>query len=74
MQLMRDGQLLGLTLEINWSGSDHAGPRFSVSLLFLTFDITIYDSRHWNHDAETPAEAALDKWGEQQSDGKQQPT
>lgn len=50
MQLYHYGTLLGLELSLYWKGRDHAGPRLSVSFLTLTFEITIYDHRHWNDD------------------------
>ena len=65
MQLMRDGSLIGFELDTTWSGRSHAGPRLSIALLFHRFDITFYDKRHWNYDAnrwETPEETKA--WSE----------
>jgi len=53
MQLMHDGALLGLELDLHWKGMSHAGPSLSVAFLTFQFDINIYDHRHWDHDKDT---------------------
>ena len=40
-----------LNLDLNWQGSDHAGPKFEVNLFGYTTSIQIYDNRHWDHKA-----------------------
>jgi hypothetical protein len=42
--------LVEFKLLTHWRGRDHAGPSVSVTLLGLMFNISMYDSRHWNYD------------------------
>jgi len=42
--------LVQLTIDLTWSGEDHAGPRFSFSLFGYGIDIQLRDNRHWNGD------------------------
>ena len=43
--------LFDLSLDLRWWGSDHQGPEFEVELFGFFFNVKIYDSRHWNYDA-----------------------
>ena len=51
MQLMKENRLIGLRLDfINvFKGWDHAGPDIFISFLGYTFNIHIYDNRHWDY-------------------------
>jgi hypothetical protein len=49
IQLIRDSSLLGLTTQLRNKG-DHPGFRFSLSILFITFDFQFYDGRHWDYE------------------------
>ena len=39
-------------LDLEWSGSDHAGPQFDLNLFGYELSIGISDTRHWNDDAD----------------------
>lgn len=39
-----------INLDLNWKGSDHAGPSFEVNLFGYTAIIKMYDNRHWDHE------------------------
>ena len=41
-------RLLGFDINLEWRGSDHAGPGIELSLLGRTILFKIYDIRHWN--------------------------
>lgn len=41
--------IFGITIDTNWKGSDHAGPRLNLSILWVFFSIGLYDIRHWNY-------------------------
>jgi hypothetical protein len=43
-------ELIDFTLDLNWRGHDHAGPRFELSILGWFFSLKLYDTRHWNYD------------------------
>lgn len=45
--------LLDVHLDLIPTGSDHAGMGFSITVLGFMVDAKIYDSRHWDHDANT---------------------
>ena len=45
-------QLLDISLNTEWRGSDHAGPRFEIDILGLFFGIGIYDTRHWDYESD----------------------
>lgn len=45
--------LLGFTIDLSFTGSDHAGPKLEICFLGLTAEITIYDHRHWNYENDT---------------------
>lgn len=45
--------LLELALDLNFTGSDHAGPRLQVRVFGLGFSFGIYDIRHWNSKTNT---------------------
>ena len=40
--------LLELTLDLIWTGSDHAGPELCIALLGYWFNVKMYDSRNWD--------------------------
>lgn len=44
---------LELQLDLNWRGTDHAGPWFMIGLLGWQLDIRMYDRRHWNHETNS---------------------
>jgi hypothetical protein len=37
-----------LQLDLNWRGTDHAGPWFMIGLFGWQLDIRMYDRRQWN--------------------------
>jgi hypothetical protein len=39
-----------LHVDTSWTGQDHAGPRFNVSILWFFFNFKIYNVNHWNWD------------------------
>ena len=41
---------LELQLDLNWQGTDHAGPWFMVGFFSWQMDIRIYDHRVWNNE------------------------
>ena len=43
--------LVDIRLDLRWWGSDHQGPEFEIEVLGFFFNVKIYDSRHWNYDA-----------------------
>jgi hypothetical protein len=43
--------LATLVLDTRFTGRDHAGIKFTVSLLGYEFDANLYDTRHWNDEA-----------------------
>ncbi len=43
-------ELFFFDLDIQFSGQDHAGPRFRLGLLGWEVHMMIYDHRHWNWD------------------------
>jgi hypothetical protein len=52
LELYRDfSDLFGITVDTFCSGRDHAGPSIKLSLIGYTFHASIYDSRHWNYEA-----------------------
>ena len=48
--------LLELTLDLCWTGSDHAGPEVVIDLFGFWLSVKMYDSRHWDY--------KLGKWEE----------
>jgi len=42
-----------LQLDLNWRGTDHAGPWFMIGLFGWQLDIRMYDRRHWNHETNS---------------------
>lgn len=44
---------LELQLDLNWQGTDHAGPWFMIGLMGWQLDIRMYDRRHWNHETNS---------------------
>lgn len=45
--------LVGMELDLQWWGHDHAGFKIRLMLSCLEFNANIYDSRHWNHSTRT---------------------
>jgi hypothetical protein len=39
---------LEFKIDLNWRGSDHAGPWLTLNVFGYTVDARIYDCRHWN--------------------------
>jgi hypothetical protein len=44
---------LELQLDLNWRGTDHAGPWFMIGLFGWQLDIRMYDRRHWNYETNS---------------------
>ena len=42
---------LELNVDLNWYGSDHAGPSIEVCLFGYTLNVKVYDNRHWDYKA-----------------------
>lgn len=40
--------LFALEIDLRWTGSDHAGPKFTLAFFGYSFSIGIYDTRHWD--------------------------
>jgi hypothetical protein len=38
-----------LSIDLTWTGSDHAGPGFSIILFGWEFSASFYDDRHWDY-------------------------
>jgi hypothetical protein len=45
--------LFDLEIDFGLEHTDHRGPKFEITILGLMFNIAIYDSRHWDYDADT---------------------
>lgn len=43
-------ELFSFMVDLNWRGSDHAGPKLDIGMLGLNFMIDFYDTRHWNYE------------------------
>jgi len=43
-------RLLSVLIDIEWRGSDHAGPNIELCLFGWVVTMRIYDNRHWNYD------------------------
>jgi hypothetical protein len=41
--------LLKIVFDLNFKGSDHAGPQIEISFWRYMFDLHIYDHRHWDY-------------------------
>jgi hypothetical protein len=41
---------LELQLDLNWRGTDHAGPWFMIGFFGWQLDIRMCDRRHWNNE------------------------
>lgn len=59
--------LVEFEIDTRWAGSDHAGPSIEIEIFGFMLMTTIYDSRHWNHDAgrwytEDEARAEHEEW------------
>lgn len=44
-----DYELLGVTLDLRWQGTHHAGPDCEINILGWCFRIGLPDNRHWNY-------------------------
>ncbi len=42
--------LAEVSIDINFVGQDHAGPKIEIGLFGYNFSANIYDNRHWNYD------------------------
>jgi hypothetical protein len=42
-----------IEINIQFSGSDHAGPSFEISFFGYILNLHIYDNRHWNQEKNT---------------------
>ena len=42
-----------LGVDINFSGEDHAGPRFELGVFGYNITIKLYDKRHWIYETNT---------------------
>ena len=42
-----------IELNIQFSGSDHAGPSFEISFFGYIINLHIYDNRHWDQEKNT---------------------
>jgi hypothetical protein len=42
--------LLELTLDLGWTGEDHAGPELIIEVFGHWFNMKMYDSRHWDYE------------------------
>lgn len=42
--------LFEFSLDTIWRGRDHAGPELELTVLGLTFTLSLPDNRHWNYD------------------------
>ena len=43
--------LFELDISTDWRGYDHAGPRFSITILGLEISLSIHDHRHWDYES-----------------------
>lgn len=41
--------LFEFDLDLNWFGSDHAGPEFKLNIFGFEVRVALRDTRHWNH-------------------------
>lgn len=60
-------QLLDFSVDLNWTGTDHAGPSLEIEVFGYMFNVKIYDSRHWNYDehrwqTEEELKADMEEW------------
>ena len=46
-------RLLGIEINLEWRGCDHAGPGMELSLFGHSISIKVYDVRHWNSKENT---------------------
>jgi hypothetical protein len=60
------GQLLGLDLELDWKGTDHAGPRLAFWILGFQIELSAPSNRHWDNDANnwTDVNYSSEHWEE----------
>lgn len=61
------GNLIGIRIDTNWTGHDHAGPEIEIKLYRFFFIFKIYDKRHWNWETgnwytEAEALAEYEEW------------
>lgn len=45
--------MLELTLDLIFRGSDHKGPELTIELFGYYFSLRLYDTRHWDYDLGT---------------------
>lgn len=45
--------LVNVSVDLRWWGSDHQGPELEINLMGLMFLVKIYDSRHWDYTENT---------------------
>ncbi len=41
--------LIGATIDLRYSGMDHAGPELEFNFMGYTVSFSLRDKRHWNH-------------------------
>ena len=50
VEAYRFGSLLfKVAIELEWNGSDHAGPKIEIALFGYVVAAQIYDTRHWDY-------------------------
>ena len=59
--------LIDLGFDLQWWGQDHAGPELDINVFGYMFNIKVYDSRHWNWEANRwqtldEAKQEADEW------------
>jgi len=58
-------ELLNVSLDLHWWGTDHAGPELYIHLLGLYLGIKVYDHRHWNWEEGRWYRAGEETWMDQ---------
>jgi hypothetical protein len=60
--------VLELHVDTSWTGKDHAGPRFNLTILWFFFNFQVYNINHWNWDEGRfyTNEEAEAEWAEDQ--------
>jgi hypothetical protein len=54
MQLSRYAyNLFELGVSLNFTGEDHAGPKFELGIFGYNIAVKLYDKRHWLYDTNT---------------------
>lgn len=44
------GEAFHITFNLSFTGRDHAGLRFTVTIFERFFELSLYDHRHWDDD------------------------